>query len=230
MSKTAYKSYAITIRPKNGLHNELDDSVIAWICKHPCYRYVYEMEGEARHLHAQIWLDKPLQIDSIRTAYYRIAKIHDPDWSPASKRVACQGIKIAYNEWKDYLNKTNDSIHKLPTNPPPDDDSWYPSLEEQEKAQRSKDRNADAYFHRLRELWLEYNPDYVTHQFTNVDVATFYYQMMFDEKKIAVVRDHKMRKNNTTCLLHYIYPGIDSILNLVMTDKDIELYKLLKDN
>lgn len=226
----SYKSYAITIRPRNGLHNDLDDAVVKWITKYPFYRYVYEKEGEARHLHAQIWLANPIQIDSVRKAYYRLANEHDPDFSAAAKRVACNGIKIAYNEWLEYLTKENIPIQKLPTNPPPSHESWYPSKEEQEKAQRSVDRNADAYFHRLRELWLEDNPDYETHQFTNVDVATFYYKLMFEDKKIAVVRDPKMRKNNAKALLHYIFPNQFAILEMVLTDKDIEIFNLLKEN
>ena len=49
-------SFCITVRPKNGLHNEYDEAVMKYIKKQNYGAYVHEMEDEARHLHAQIWL------------------------------------------------------------------------------------------------------------------------------------------------------------------------------
>lgn len=220
-----YSSFCITVRPKNGLHGDHDDAIVKWIERAPYWSYTYEMEAESRHLHAQLWFSKQTTLDNIRKALYRIGKANDPDWGNASQKVQASGVRIAYSDWVEYLSKDNSPTSKLPEDPTHED--WYPSKEEQAKAQRSKDRTADAYFHRLRELWIEEKTEYQIHQFTNVDIAQFYYEQMFLKKTIAVVRDPKMRKNNAKCLLHYIYPGSDSAMEMVLTEKDIEIYNLI---
>ena len=79
-------SFCITVRPKNGLHNEYDEAVMKYIKKQNYGAYVHEMEDEARHLHAQIWLTPQREnhdINSIRKALFRIGQKFDPDWSPS---------------------------------------------------------------------------------------------------------------------------------------------------
>ena len=215
----------ITVRPKNGLHNEYASAIEKWLTNQKYHLYVYEMEDEARHLHAQIF--GKYKINNIRKALFRIADKNDPDWSPASKKVLSQGVKYAYNDYfiNTYMTKDNKPQGTLPE----ETTLYYPSLEEQEEIKKKSEKVADAYFNHLKNLWEEENPEYETHQFTNIDIAKFYYNMMFKVKKIAVIRDSKQRKQNAQCLLHYIYPGNQSIKEMVLTKEDIETYNLFKE-
>jgi hypothetical protein len=64
------------------------------------------MEGESRHLHAQIFTNDPKRRSDICRRLERIQAKHDPDWSTASKRVLFSGIKVAYNDkYLDYILK-----------------------------------------------------------------------------------------------------------------------------
>lgn len=220
-------SICITVRPKNGLQGEYATSVEKWLMKQNYYVYVYEMEDEARHLHAQLW--GKYQRDNVRKALYRIAEKFDLDWSPASKKVLGSGVKYGYNDefYKKYMIKENKPVY----GPIPEDTSiYYPSLEEQENIKNKATRVADAYFNNLRNEWLEQNPEYETHQFTNVDVAKFYYNMMFKDKKIAVIRNDMQRKQNAKCLLHYIYPNLFCVKEMVLSNSDVEIFNLFKES
>lgn len=216
-------SYAITVRPKNGLHNEYDEAIIAYIKKHPYSAYNHELTDEARHLHAQIWIPKT-DINNIRKALFRIAEKLDPDWSSASKKVLSNGVKFAYNDdfYNDYMTKDSElEYSKLPENT----FDYYPSEQEQAEAKKKASRVADAYFNHLQEMWTEQNPDYKEQIPIKQlkDISMFYYCQMFISKTIAVVRDHKQRKQNAKCLYHYIFKHRD--LDMVMTQDDITHYR-----
>lgn len=181
------------------------------------------MEDEARHLHAQIWIPKT-DINNIRKALYRIAEKHDPDWSPASKKVLSSGVKYAYND--DFHHKYMTKESMIPYyNIPEDTKDYYPSEEEQAEAKKKAKRVADAYFNHLEEMWIELNPDYEEfHPIKQLkDISMFYYDQMFVTKTIAVIRDARQRKQNAKCLYNYVFKPRH--LDMVMTDADIELYR-----
>ena len=226
-------SFCITVRPLDGLHGDYDDAIMKFIQKQNYGVYVHEMEDEARHLHAQIWLTTDREqhkIDNIRKALFRIGQKYDPNWSPAAKKVLSKGVKYAYSNYfvEKYMTKDNTIEYDCrPENP----DDYYPSLEEQEEAKKKATRVADAYFDHLAREWNEHYPDYEFNFHTTIfDVAKFYYDLMFKEKKIAVIRDDKARKQNAKCLLHYLFPHQQSIMELVMTKEDREQYLLFKDS
>lgn len=227
MNERELQSICITVRPKNGLHNEYSMAIEKYLRKQQYSIFVYEMEAEARHLHAQMW--GKYKINNVRKALFRIAEQHDPDWSPASKKVLSQGVKFAYNDYfhEHYLTKDNKPVH---VSIPEDTKIYYPSLAEQEEIRRKATRVADAYFDHLKTEWIERNPEYEYHQFTNIDISKFYYDMMFKDKVIAVIRDDRQRKQNTKCLLHYIFPGHASKLDMTLSQKDIDEYMLFKSS
>lgn len=98
MSK--FRSFAITIRPKGGIQKDssLEKALETWLYKWPYQLFSYEMEGVSRHLHAQIFSHDPKRRSDICNMLSRIQAKHDPDWSPASKRVLLNGIKVAYDD------------------------------------------------------------------------------------------------------------------------------------
>jgi len=222
-----FRSYCITVRPKNGLHGSYAEAIEKYIRKQTYYVYNYEKTDEARHIHAQIWFEEAVRKTNIQTALKRIAEKQDPDWGPASRKVLVSGVKIGYSDafFEEYIQKDG-QVQMENWNPPTDTDQYYPTEEEQSKAQ-AKANCKDSYFFHLKELWHENNPGYDLHQFTNVDIAEFYYQQMFQAKTIAVIRDAKQRKQISKALNHYIYPYEFAWKEMVLSDKDIELYQLL---
>ena len=95
------------------------------------------MEDEARHIHCQIWVNKPCAIGTIKTAMVRIQEKYDPDWSEASKKVLRGGIKIAYSDWiLDYCEENDlkeDDPNCLFHRVPPTTSEFYATEEEQQK-------------------------------------------------------------------------------------------------
>lgn len=109
MSK--FHSFALTIRPRGGIPKDgaLQKALEKWLYKWDYQLFAYEMEGESRHLHAQIFSDDPKRRSDICTMLKRIQEKHDPDWSKASKTVLFNGIKVAYNDkFLDYILKDQD--------------------------------------------------------------------------------------------------------------------------
>lgn len=223
-------SFCITVRPKNGLHNEYDHEIMKYIEKHKYGAYVHEMEDEARHLHAQIWIDKKTDMNNIRKSLFRICEKCDPDYSPATKKVLSQGVKFAYNDdfVNKYMIKENEIEYK---NIPEDTTKYYPTEEEQKEFKKKANHVSDAYFNKLKDLWEEEYPEYeFDHNTTKIDIARFYYNLMFRDKKIAVIRDDKMRKANCKCLLHYIYPNQTYMYDMVLTQNEITELKIHNNN
>ena len=106
MSK--FQSFALTIRPRGGILKDgpLQKALETWLENWDYQLYAYEMEGESRHLHAQIFTNDPKRRSDICRRLERIQAKHDPDWSLASKRVLFSGIKVAYNDkYLDYILK-----------------------------------------------------------------------------------------------------------------------------
>ena len=222
-----FKSYCITVNPRGGLHGEYAEAVEKYIRKQSYYVYNYEKEHEARHIHAQIWFEEAVRKTNIQTALKRIAEKRDPNWDASSRKVLVSGVKIGYSDafFEEYIQKDGE-VKMENWNPPDDTSKYYPSQEEQDKV-LARSTCKDAFFHHLKELWHENNPDYEVHQHSNIDIAEFVYIQMFQAKTITVIRDDKQRKQVAKALLHYIYPYEADWKSMVLTEKDIEIYKLL---
>lgn len=225
-----YRSYALTIRPKDGIpvDSNLEKDLIKYVEKKQYYAYVFEKEDEARHFHAQIWLEVPTRKDDIQKTLKRIQGKHDPNWGPASQKVLVSGVKIAYNDSfsDNYLSKEYDSIY----NPPNDTTEYYPTEEEQ-TAVRNRAQAVDKGFHKLQELFNEDNIELSADPIEALgQVGRWYYKIMFIDKKIPVIIDDKRRKQTCKCLLHYIRPMISTAVNMNLTKEDCEHYILIQEN
>lgn len=154
-----YKSFAITIRPKNGIPagGTLQNQLLKKLQKYDYCDMWMEKEDEARHMHCQIWVNNPVAIGTIKTAMVRIQEKHDPDWSEQSKKVLREGIKIAYNDWIDnYVSdnhlKEDEISENLFHRVPPITADYYASEEEQQKIIDSSKSANKTYFRLKQEL------------------------------------------------------------------------------
>ncbi len=159
-----YKSFAITIRPKNGISpgGTLENNIIKKLKNYDYCSVFAEMENEARHIHCQIWLNKPCAIGTIKTAMVRIQERYDPDWGESAKKVLRGGIKIAYSDWiLDYCEENDlkeDDPNCLFHRVPPMTSEFYATEEEQQKIIDSS-KSANKTYFKLRQDLME-NPIY----------------------------------------------------------------------
>jgi len=217
-----YRAYAITVRPKNGLHGAYAEELEKKIKKHSHYVYNYEEENEARHLHGVLFYEEPKRKSDIQKLLKRIAEKHDPNWGPASQKVLSGGVKIAYNDgWMDnYIQKDSEAENYQP---PDNTDEYYPTQEEQDKV-LNRATAKDSYYNNLKEMWGNKELIGDTHIESTVEIGKWYYDQMYKSKTIPVISDPKRFKQNIKALASYLYPDIFYSLEKILTAEETLKY------
>lgn len=133
---STYRAWAVTIRPREGLTDDMVERCIACFMK-PCIDGAYvvtEKLGVERHLHAAVYFAKGVRKGQVLSRCQTI----QGELDPAELRVLKSGIKICYNDdfRKNYLTKGDDTEVIMDT-APTDASAYYPSPEEQQKAMAS---------------------------------------------------------------------------------------------
>ena len=202
-----YNSYAFTIRPRQGVSEEIQFEFEKYIVKNFKYYFLCaEKQDEERHLHGQVWMENSRKKGDFTKSLKRVQERTDPDWSPASAKVLASGVKIAYSrDWiEEYLAKEDDWILN---NPPGLENKFYPTKEEQESV-RAKANAVDPGFHHWSVLYKE--SQYSELPLTKETVGKWFHDAMFVSKKIKVQIDPKRRIQNRDCLFQYIKANSDS--------------------
>jgi len=199
----AQKSFALTIRPRDGITDKTVASFKKWLGKQDYSVSVLEMQNEARHLHAQLWYKEPKHRGDICKQVHRICERTIENFDTAQLKVLRQGIKIAYSDWYlDYLtdneNKTDNALI-LTNNPPEKSLDYYPTEEEQE-ARKNQCNAIDQRMFALEQKFLEQNPD---NHCINA-VAQFLSQEMFQNRTIKCIVQQRDRTALCTTLHAYI--------------------------
>lgn len=232
-----YQSFAITVRPRLGITDVTIDAIKSWLAKQNHAVAVLEMEAEARHLHAQIWLDEGRTKDDVGKAVKRICERTIEDWDAAQSKVLRRGIKIAYSDWYlEYLvdndDKKDDHTEDDPTNiiinsPPGKTEQYYPSEEEQE-AVRQCSNAADPRFLRMEQEALKYlesqNLD-----ITMKTIAKWLCYVMFQERTMKVLVNQRDRTAVCKTLYAYMTKSNNIELFLEKTVEEKKLDKKLQD-
>lgn len=225
-----FLSFAITIRPRNGLSEKTETAIHAWMEKQHHSFACIEKEGVERHLHGQLWFQEPKSKGDINKQLERICARTVADWSPAETRILRRGTKIAYNDdfVDEYLSKEDQIILN---DPPADSSEYYPSEEEQ-NAVKAASNAVDKRFHTWSTDFKE-SQHYLNAQSRNLpieqmaDVARFMADQMFKSKKYPVVVEKRKRTEYTKTLYLYIFEKID-INEFLTVDESNEYMKLLE--
>jgi hypothetical protein len=227
-----YKSFGITVRPRLGITDVTIDAIKSWLAKQNHAVAVLEMEDEARHLHAQIWLDEGRTKDDVGKAVKRICERTIEDWDAAQSKVLRQGIKIAYSDWYlEYLvdndDKGNDDTRIVINNPPDKTEQYYPSEEEQE-AVRLCSNAADPRFFKMEQDALKY---FESRQLdiTIKNVAKWLCYVMFEERTMKVLVNQRDRTAVCKTLYAYMTKSNNIELFLEKTVEEKKLDKKLQD-
>lgn len=224
----SYRSYCLTVRPRDGITETTVSQIKDWLRKCDYGVAVLEKENEARHLHAQIWLNKPRARGDICKQIQRICERSIDEWDRAQLKVLRQGVKIAYSDWYlDYLTENDmktDEANIVYYSPPDYPTTFYPTEEEQDEIQSLKTA-VDPRFCKLEQ---DYRKWLISKGVVNCSihsVSMFLADSMFLSKTMKVILHQRDRKALATCL--YAYAACDDNKYLFM-DKDKDLAKTEK--
>lgn len=223
-----YRSFAITVRPRDGISDTTIAAYLKWFKKLDYSFVCLEKEGVERHLHAQIWSDIPKAKGDIVKQVERICERTINDWDQAQKKVLRQGIKITYSDWYlDYLkeNELKEIVcNTIYEQTPENTFSYYPTEEEQEKVMTT----ANAVDPRFTDLEYKCNEFLALRgvALSHKTVALFLCDAMFSSRSIKVLIHQRDRTALATAL--YAFMSKSSNLDLFI-NKTAEEKKLQSD-
>lgn len=199
-----YLSYSITLRPKGGVTDsdvDLVKKITVKYCKF--YLIITEKEGEARHVHAALYLKKETTSSSFNQMMKRVFEKtlleRDSIWRFAYKS------KPMYND--DFVTKymaKEDNTKEIDRHLPDvvERCSYYRDI-----ADKRNEYVADPFFHRLEQLYLEDIPKGkigANPEPTNEELKEWLGKMMYHERKIRIIRDSRKFRRVVKCLRYYI--------------------------
>lgn len=228
-----YKSFALTIRPRAGITNDTILAFKSWLSKQDYAVAVTEMEGDSRHLHAQLWLNEGRTKDDVSKAVKRICERTISDWDAAQTKVLRGGIRIAYSDW--YLEYLVDNEDKgevnneniIINNPPDRTEHYYPSEEEQEKVKQVS-QAADPRFLAMEQEcneWLIMENKEVTLK----NIAQWLCYAMFSQRTMKVLINQRDRTALCKTLYAYMSKSDDINLFVEKTSQEKKLDKKYED-
>lgn len=215
MSVDKYRSYCLTVRPRNGLKDPLEEALKKYCKSFPFYQMVLEGENESKHAHIQIWSETPTTKGDTNKKIERVCAKAYEDWDQNQQKVLRSGTKIAYSDFIENYCIDNDlkgEANIILDNRPLDSDPYYPSEEEQEKTQR-RSQAIDQQMCKLElmfEEWYETNGN--NDQIDQKLVGTFLSDMMFCSRKLVCVKQARDRHSLCTTLHAYITKRVDPTL------------------
>lgn len=236
-----YKSFALTIRPRAGITNDTINAFKNWLLKQDYSVAVTEMTNEARHLHAQIWLNEGRTKDDVAKAVKRICERTISDWDATQSKVLRGGIRIAYSDW--YLEYLVDNEQKgcveldniITNNPPDRTEQYYPTEEEQEKVKQVS-QAADPRFLAMEQECSEWHA-LESKEITMKSIARWLCYVMFEKRTMKVLINQRDRTALCKTLYAYMTKSNDIDLFIEKTaqqkkldEKYENLKSYIKDN
>lgn len=224
-----FRSFCLTIRPRDGIKDNLVSKITSWLKKQQYAVAVLEMENEARHLHAQIWSDNERHKNDITKQMKRFCEALVEDWDNAQTKVLRGGVKIAYSDW--YLEYLLDNDNKeyndrvLVNNPPDKTERFYPTEEEQTKVKEVAN-SIDPRFTKLEHDYFDWcetiNCEY---EIDMKSIARFLNWSMFEERTIKVIIQPRDRYALCQSLYLYITKSKDVYNFIPKTNEEKKLDK-----
>jgi len=214
MSYTAqkFRTYALTMRPRNGVTTNQISAVTKWIkkrCSH--YHIVTEKTGAALHIHAALYLKVDVEKSNLTQVWIRLMKAQSLDSKELA--VARKGVKIMYNnDWvSTYLDKDDDTVVI---------ESCLPELEsliqhyppKPVTATAAKARKCSAYYHELEALWEKHKRPLL--EVNSENCRHFLFNMMYNERCINVIRDDKQIIQTARHLTRWLNKASESTIQL----------------
>ena len=208
------QSYALTIRPLDGITDDQIAKVTKWIKKKSTYYHVVtEKTGSARHLHAGLFLPKAIPRSNICQCLKQLLK----ELTDTEKKVMLQGVKIMYNMdfISNYLNK-DDSTVVIESHLPEKGflESWFPP----KPTPQVKAAKCSLYYHELEQLWHKHQSP--SEEINSVTCRHFLFKMMYSLRVLPVIRDDKQIVQVSRHLTRWLNKAEYSTIELPCFEKE----------
>lgn len=226
------KSFGITMNIKHvgGVKKQHDDKIIKALDKTKDldgYVIIAEKEDDERHLHMQLWYKTKKTTSDITRKFKRL--FEKEDWYDPNNRKWLK-VEYAYNNWVDKYcidneDKENDKTEIVIDKTPEDTETYYPTLEEQNKYQQTSNKEGDKRFQKLE---LDYHDWDLDHPKKSVHsyrqhISRFLNQKMFIDRTMRVILQQRDRIALANTLYTYIYNNENNI-QAFETKEDYEIY------
>lgn len=181
-----FSTFALTIRPRNGIDDGQLAVVTQWIRKRSTYYHIItEKSGPERHVHAALFLKQAVTKSNLTTILVRLCK-DKLSFSPDELPILRKGIKILYNNdfIESYMDK-DDATQVIATELPSQShmESWFPP-----KPLKKAEKHSHYYWN-LEELWYKHQSP--TIEFNTENARNFLFNLMYNLRTIPVIRDDK---------------------------------------
>jgi hypothetical protein len=204
-----FKTFAVTVRPANGVTDEQIKCMLKWVKKNcEYYHVVTEKEDFQRHIHAGIVLKKETTRSNIGNRVKNLFKELDTN----EKRVLLRGIKIMYNEdfMRNYLDKDDDTVVIESHLPEVGHlESYFPPKPVESDG---RTRKCSAYYHQLEKLWYEHTGPHL--EICTENARNFLFKIMYSERCIPVIRDDKQIVQTARHLVRWLKKAEESTIVL----------------
>jgi len=210
-----FKTFALTIRPRDGVTDKHVETAVAWVrTRSDYYHIVTEKDGSARHIHAGIVLKKEVSKSNLGTLLKRLFS----DLASDEQKVLLKGVKVMYNEdfIRKYLAKDDNTVVVASNLPEVGHlESYFPPKPIQSDG---RTKRCSIYYLELEKLWYEHaRPE---EEVNTVNARNFLFKMMYSKRLISVIRDDRMIIQTARHLVRFIGKVEDSTIELAPFEKE----------
>lgn len=181
-----FHTFAVTIRPRDGITDKQIETFVLW-CKKQClyYHVITEKTDYERHVHAAVFFNLKKTRSNVCTMMKRLYK----DLSSEEQKVLLRGIKVMYNKdfVMNYMNKDDDTVIIESVLPESNHmESYFPPPKPAVSSD-GRTKKCSAYYHELERLWYEHMEPH--HEKNTMVIRDFLFKMMYSLRVIPVMRD-----------------------------------------
>lgn len=212
----SFKTFAFTIRPKDGVSDEHVDKTVKWCRKHALYYHVVtEKTGCERHVHGGVILNKEKTKGDVCIMLCGLLK----GLSAEEKTVLRRGVKIMYN-WDfidKYCDKDDDTV-VIGSHLPEERhiEGYFPPKPLGVSEERQK--KCSAYYWDLETLWFKHQPPGV--EVNTIVARDFLFKMMYSLRVIPVIRDDKAIVQTARHLVRWLNRAEHNTIELPVFEKE----------
>lgn len=216
MSIPTFRTFALTVRPLDGITDKQISTMAKWL-KKSCdyYHLVTEKTGSARHLHTGFILRESRTRSNVLS---KILNLHK-DLTATEKSVLRSGLRIMYN-WdfvNSYLDKDDDTVVIESCLPEVGHvESFFPP--KPVPAEATKSKKCSLYYHELEAMWYKYTtPGY---EVNTINARHFLFRVMYSERCLPVIRDDKQIVQTARHLVRWLNKSTESTIELPPFEKE----------
>jgi len=209
MDNNKFSSYALTVRPLNGIDDGQISRLSKWIVKNSkYYRLITEKSGSERHAHVGFILKEPKTRSNV---LQRVLQLFT-ELSTTERQVLRKGLKIMYNTdfVTKYLDKDDETVVIVDNLPEVSRlDSFFPP----KPAPKSNSvKKCSLYYHELESLWNLHVP-----VGTDVNTKTcrnFLFNVMYNLRVLPIIRDDRAIIQTARHLTRWLKRTEDSTIQI----------------